>query len=198
MKATERRLRAFTMIEILLSASLIVVLGLVLVSSLSGGLSVWQRLSAQDSSEDTYIFFEKLSVDLYNSFQYHGIAFSGRGEGMKLAGIVTTSSGEPGLRQGVGEISYAYDPSMHAIVKTERNLTALYRDQKGVPQTVLSAVSACEFRYYMHDELQDKYVWLDEWKQDAGLPLGVKVTITVTIDGKPYTYSKTIPIPSQS
>ncbi|HSV43921.1 MAG TPA: hypothetical protein VLJ10_05135, partial [Candidatus Bathyarchaeia archaeon] len=61
---------SFTLIELLLVASLLSLISVSLYQALSNGLRVWQYTRRLSVEEDVMIFLDKLSADLRNSFDY--------------------------------------------------------------------------------------------------------------------------------
>jgi len=192
-----RTVTAFTLIEVLLSISLVALLGLAVYVCLNSGLQIWQRANTPYIGEDVNIFFEKLAVDIRNSFPYKGIAFSGTATGFQCASIITTASQSPGLQRGVGEVSYFYDQENKAVIREKRNLSVIFREKGGVSQEVLGKVTEALFQYYYYDPRAKEYFWVDEWPQDRGTPLAVAVRLGITYGSKSYTFSKVIFIPVQ-
>jgi len=185
----------FTLVEMLLSISLIAVLGLVVYSCLSGGLRIWQRVNTPSIGEDVNIFFEKLSVDMYNSFPYKDIEFIGNAEGFQCASIVTTDSANPGLAHGVGEVSYFYDKENQAIIRRKKNLSDIFREKNGAEQKMIGNITAGLFQYYYYDPRAKEYFWVEEWKKGSGIPIALASKIDINYGGKDYKFSKFIIIP---
>ena len=185
----------FTLVEILLSISLIAVLGLVVYSTLNGGLRIWRRANTPSIGEDVSIFFEKLSGDMYNSFPYKDIEFIGSAEGFQCASIVSTDSLNPGLAHGVGEVSYFYDKDNQAIIRRKKNLSVIFKEGNGIDQKMIGNVTAGLFQYYYYDPRLKEYFWIDEWKKGSGIPLALAAKLDITYGSKDYKFSKFIIIP---
>jgi hypothetical protein len=192
------RRKGFTLVEALISCGLIAVLGLVVYSTFSGAITIWQRARRFDIREDVNIFFEKIFSDLHNGFQYKGIDFIGEKEELHFAGLVTTDSAIAGLKRGVGRISYAFNEQEKTIVRHKQNVSQVYREEETPGQPLLGNVYGCAFEYYFYDRGTKEYRWLQEWKKDrGGIPLAVRATFSVEYEGKSYEFTKTVLIPAQ-
>lgn len=187
--------RGFTLVEVLLSISLISVLGLVVYATLNSGLRIWYRANTTCIGEDVNVFFEKLSLDINNSFPYKDIEFIGNAEGFQCASIVSTDSVNPGLARGVGEVSYFYDKERQAILRKKRNLSMIFKEKDGIAQEVITNVTSGRFQYYYYDPRFKEYFWVEEWKKGSGIPLAVSVKIDISYGKKDYKFSKVIIIP---
>lgn len=192
---THKKTAAFTLVEILLSISLIAVLGLVVYACLNGGLRIWQRANTSYVGEDVNIFFEKLAGDIRNSFPYKDIEFIGTAEGFQCPTIITTSSRAPGLQHGVGEVSYAYDQEAATIIRSKRNLSMIFKEKAAQPQEMIGKVSAASFQYYYYDPRAKEYFWVNAWPEDSGIPLAVAAKLDITYAKKTYKFSKVVFIP---
>lgn len=182
------------MIEVIISAGLMVVVGMAVYASFNSGITIWKRLMIPHSAEDVGIFFEKIGSDLKNSFVYEGIDFIGGKETIELATLVSTASKTPGLRRGVGVVRYSFSEEDKSILLYKRNMSMVYREEDGGGQEVLKGVSRLEFKYYYYDSVDDRYVWVEEWEEES-LPLAVSLQVEVISEGKPYAFTKTINLP---
>lgn len=72
--------RAFTLIEMLIVASLLSVTGLAVYHAIANGVRVWEYSRRYSSQEDAVIFFEKITADLQNAYQYSLISFDGKAQ----------------------------------------------------------------------------------------------------------------------
>ncbi|MBN3039799.1 MAG: prepilin-type N-terminal cleavage/methylation domain-containing protein [Candidatus Omnitrophica bacterium] len=184
--------KTFTLIEMLISISLVVILGLVVYSVLSSGIRVWHRANVSYIGEDVNIFFEKFSADLRNSFKYKGIDFSGSEHSLKFASLVKTTSKNYGLNRGPGEVSYFYSKDNSALFKGKKNLSDIFKNKQGFIQEVMPGVINCEFKYY---SMMEK-AWLSQWDEENASPKAVAVKIQVEYEGVKQEFTKTVIIPS--
>lgn len=186
--------KSFTLIEMIISVGLVVVIGMVVYSVLASGLSIWQRANTSYIGEDINIFFEKIAVDLRNSFVYEDIGFTGTDHNVKFATVVSTNSKYPGLGRGVGEAEYLFDEDKESIIRNKRNLSQIFLEKEVVPQVLLSNVTECVFLYYYYDPIKEEYFWLDEWSSGKGLPLAVSIKFKVEGEKTIYEFSRTLRI----
>ena len=184
-----------TLLEVLITASLFVVVGLAVFSAVNNGIKIWQRLSKTYVEEDVNIFLEKISTDLRNSFKYKNIDFVGNEENVKFATLVASRSDLPGLKKGPGQVVYSFNPKEKKITKQEMSLHNIYRETSNVPRELLKDIENFSLGYYYYDNLSKEYFWTDEWLKDY-LPLAVRVDFELDYEQGPYRVKKTITVPS--
>ncbi len=186
--------KSFTLIEMIISVGLVVVIGLAVYSVLASGLSIWQRANTSYIGEDINIFFEKIAVDLRNSFVYEDIGFTGTDHNVKFATVVSTNSKYPGLGRGVGDVEYLFDEDKENIIRNKRNLSQIFLEKEVVTQVLLSNVTECVFLYYYYDPIKEEYFWLNEWNPEEGLPLAVSIKFKVEGEKTIYEFSRALRI----
>ncbi|MFC1807264.1 hypothetical protein ACFL0T_02720 [Candidatus Omnitrophota bacterium] len=142
-------------------------------SSLSSGLRIWNRINIEVPEENVNILFDKLRVDLRNSFEYNGMIFSGGIEGVEFPTIV--GSRQLGAKT-VGRISYKYDSFARALKRVQRDYAQVYADKGGFEGYVLTGLRRIRFSYYSFDEQKREYIWKKEWASGF-LPLAVRVEV---------------------
>jgi hypothetical protein len=194
MKRADKR-QALTLIEIIITASLVAIVGLAVFSALDSGLRIWQKLTKSTIEEDVHIFFEKFAIDIRNSFEYKDIDFVGTKREAGFAGLVTSPL--EGLRRGPGQIIYKFYPEQGVVTSEKRNLNNIFREKPGLIQKRLEYVEVFRFSYYYYDFLRKEYFWVDKW-DEAKLPLAVRVSLAILRDGISYKFTKTFNIPMGS
>lgn len=148
------RLKAFTLIEILLVASLFAMLGLAAFSCLSNGLKLWHRAGGLASEEDVAMFMDRFCSDAKNAFLFSQISFEG--EEMKVAfpTLVWTASDRRSVRANdeyetqIGKVEYGFDMDRKAIVRRQANYAQSLREEWGDPQVVVANVEHVRFHYF--------------------------------------------------
>ena len=188
MTAVKRK--SLTLVEIIITASLVAVVGIAVFSAVSSGLKIWQRLTKSTIEEDVHIFFEKFGFDIRNSFAYEGIDFSGSDDSLTFASLVSGS----GFNLAPGQVTYHFYPEGEVVTSEKRTVTNLFRDKPGIIERRLEDVQALSFSYYFYDPLRKEYFWVSDWEEDR-LPLAVRINLEIKRDKREYKFSKTFNIP---
>ena len=195
----------FTLIEWLVAISLIAMVGLAIYGIFDSGIKVMRRINRPVPDEDLNIFFEKLSQDLQNAFHYSGIRFKGGAEKIFFATSIQTQP-ELGGDQGIGAVTYAYDPTRLAILREQKNVSGLHEEKEEKDEEggklqgalVLDRILLLRFQYYGFVPEDKKFFWLDSWEevdQKMGLPFALRVEIVFKEEGAKHHFVRTITIP---
>lgn len=205
MKTAERHL-GFTLVELMIVAMMLSTVGIVLYSTFTNGINIWQRINGEMVIEDVNIFFDKISRELRGSFQFSEISLRGRTGELIFPAIVHMRDDHGELKEGIGEVHYSFDPKSGTIDRQQKSYSEIYLDKDTGKQAMIDHVSSLEFQYYHYDLEQEEYSWVESW-QDEDESLGIKtkkilpVAVRITIgiigqEGKERRITKTVWIPS--
>jgi prepilin-type N-terminal cleavage/methylation domain-containing protein len=181
--------KAFTLIELLLTLCIFSVVSLSVYSTFNQGMKVWKRANQMNTKErKTLLKIEKLQRQIRQSFINKDIVFSGEKQQICFPQVINSEA----LR-----LTYAFDLDKKQIVYAADKLSdvILEEDKEDKPkpkfQTYLSNVELLSFSYLFYDLQEKIYIWKDEWKE-KGLPLAVKINLT--IDDKINLYTIFLPL----
>jgi len=187
--------KGLTLLEVLITVSLFIVVGLAVYSTVYNGLKIWQRLNKTYVEENVGIFFEKIAADLKNSFKYKDIDFIGKEDSVQFATVVVFPGQSPALVKGPGRVLYSFNPKEKKLIKQKMSLSDIYREAEGVSQELFNEVESVKFRYYYFDAMTKEYLWTDEWLMDYS-PLAVRVELALVYEHNVYEFRKTVDIPA--
>lgn len=182
------------MIEMLIATILIGVVSLVIYSSLSEGIKIWQRVNREIPDEDLNLCFEKISRDFNNCVKLSKIKFSGSKTELRFATLVSSPSKLPGLQLNVGEVTYSFDKEKEALVRTQKNFSQFLNELEVPKALLLSTVKSLRFQYYFYDKLEEAYLWQEEWLEE-GSPLAVRVEFEFGPESQSRQFIRTFSIP---
>ena len=114
-KTNDLFLNGFTLVELLIAASLAAILGLAVVSTFATGFKAYNQLKNADLAQaDILLSFQKMENDLKNTFHFSGIDFTGDKTRISFAGFIRGGS-------GIGRITYYFDAGTgKSLIKTEQ------------------------------------------------------------------------------
>lgn len=168
----------FTVIELLVSISLMALIGAALVSALSGGVKVWQRTQAFGTHRQAaLIAFSQLRTDLQNAQRSGLVPFKGTYDEVAYAAIEEDAAAD-GLPV-IGARGYFHDEASQRLCRAFVPYRRL-RTQRltGECQTVLEGVTRVRLGYFGANETSRAMGWHERW-DSADLPMAVKVELTI-------------------
>lgn len=169
----------FTLVELLIVASLLGIISLAVYGALSGGVSISKKLSSEKFSNDLMLAWKRLQKDLRGQLKYRSIPFVGEEEEMSFPSLVSTEerdSGQP-RHDEVGRMRYHHDRSCHCICREKRTYVDLIKGIERDCFPVFSSVADVSFEYY-GQEGEGPGSWRSEWRQDSP-PMAVRLKLTL-------------------
>lgn len=165
--------QGFTLIELVLVAGMLGVIGLSVYGTFANGIIIWKRVTQETATEDLTLFFEKVTFDLRNTFKLTGVRF--RGERHKVTFPVRVHiKGEEGVAPSIGEVSYYFDGRNKALIREELNYSQIFRQRPGTKRVVAGEIQSLDFEYYVYDANKKQYSWVSHW-QDRDETFGIEV-----------------------
>lgn len=171
--------RAFTLIEMLIVASLLSITGLAVYHAIANGVRVWEYSRRYSSQEDIAIFFEKITADLQNVYHSSLISFDGEPQMIFIPTIVRmpADQGSPDKGQMIEQIGgaeYYLQTGRQTIYRRQRNYSQALKNKKNVEARALAgSVTKLHFSYFVleNGELKLKKKLSDE------IPASVQIEI---------------------
>ncbi len=184
------------MVELLLVALLIPLIGFAIYANFNSGVKIWRRLHQQTSTEDIMIFTQKVSRNFETLLKYASIPFEGGKDGVSFAALTPT---DPllGGDHGICQVRFFYDPASKAIKRQIRNLSQIYRDMDTKAEPILSGVSDFKVSYFAMNKQDKTFEWLEEWAdRPKELPVAVRFEFNWSSASGQTPVKKTFMIPA--
>lgn len=210
-----RKIRSFTLIELLIAASIFSIIILSIYSAFQTGFLSYRKVdSAFELYQTARLTLNRMELDLKNSFAYgdaEGSRFSGNNENfLEFFSVVDSyEEGEP--RTDICRIEYKYELKDKKLIRTNyKGLDVLKTDIQQEGAEVASNIEKVTFEYACPTEKEGKpsFDWQDSWPvkkdekdltQQATLPLAVKITLSLIENAKqeekPIEFTKVISLP---
>lgn len=187
-----RHKRGFTFIEVIIVISILSIISLVIYTSFSKGINIWQMVNEKSPEEDMNILLDKFSFDLRNTFKFTGINFSGHEDGIEFPVLLNSPRFH---KKSVGKVVYSYDSNTNLLNKEEVDFNQIYEDKKGLIKHSLKNVKSFKFQYYTYDKGRKEYLWQDEWAKE-GLPLAVRIYLEIKDGDRINGFIRTVGVPT--
>jgi prepilin-type N-terminal cleavage/methylation domain-containing protein len=169
LKPFSRNSAGFTLVEVLVSLTIMALITGVAFSGLSAGIDSWRRGSQKIEELDTRFTLERLlqrQVSLAEPQLFHGSE-----EELEFVSTYSLLNGPVDL------LKVNYFSKSGEVLYTEASLSeyAPENSKAGISQR-FAGVSGIRFRYLTEDR-EGRRIWAREWRQEMGLPLAVQVQV---------------------
>ena len=186
----------FSLMELLLAASLVPIISLAIFGNLNSGLKIWNSVNKDAVIEDLGVFYEKSERDFLNMTKFGGIPFKAEDGKVSFMTLIVTDA-LLGKDKGLGEVTYSHDVHQKMILREERNMHDLYREEGGLKSAVLQNVASFKASFLVYEKPTESYRWQESWEEEEGktFPVAVRFQFELS-DGKGTTdFVKTYKIP---
>lgn len=188
----QRLNKGFTLIEVLIAASIAAILGLAILATFSVGFKTYTKLKNGNLAEaDVLLSFEKIEKDLRNTFHFSGITFTGDKRSFSFAGFINHS-------YSIGRISYFFDTKTGSfLIKTEQpySYSLLNNSTDDIDTQVIASLKDMVFSYYSFNSATKQYGWNDSFNNTVGTPTQVRIRAVFQEGNEDFEWEKTILIP---
>jgi len=190
------RAKGFTLLELLITASLIALMGLAIYCTFARGVMVWERVNKTDVVEQEAMFsLQTLAKELRNSFKFSGIEFNGNKNEISFPTYVNTARiGKTPIWE-VGRVSYFYDSKKGVFFRRQESYIDLFRDKLPRAKEKISQAEDLEISYYFFDAIGKTYKWKDSWTDKENFPLGIKIKLLAGTGENEKEFVETVYLP---
>ncbi len=188
--------KGFTLIEMVITLSIMAMIATAVFSTLAGGINVYKRVKDYGGQQrDALLSLEKFGKELSNIFVISGINFTGDSKNAAFPGFVSVSSGNP---SGIGRVSYYFDDKTGDFLRVEQGYAeTMVKSEK--PQPIaprkIASLKSLTFSYYYFDQDAKIYVWKNSWDTVGTIPIGVKIETEFDTGAKTIKVNRIVFIP---
>ncbi|MBM3253643.1 MAG: hypothetical protein FJZ16_05285 [Candidatus Omnitrophica bacterium] len=175
-----RRIKAFTLVELLITSLIFVVVILTIYSAFRTGIFGYRNIEGTINVYQTArLILERINLDLRNSFNYSEdeTKFMGDENNLSFLSLVDTFS-EDKIIQEYAFISYNLkgDKLMRLCRKNQEALNDKSRIE---PEEMASNIEGITLRYGHIGTSQQQIEWKDIWNDTKASPIAIKVKLTL-------------------
>ena len=196
-------LTGFTLVELLLAASIFIALMMGLYSAFRTGIFSYARIDESLSlGQEVAQIFDRLNLDLRNSFSFSPdlSKFSGSPSDMTFLTLVDTSE-NASIENKYSRVSYTW-ADRKLVRLTRRDKQSLDEKTEANPEEMASNIEDCVFSYSGFAADGTTLIWKSAWEDLKAMPLAIKIKLTIkekeTVEFERTIYLPTVTILSKS
>lgn len=166
----------FTLVEMLITTTLMTFVAGAIVAALTGGIRVWQRASSyRVDRQAALITFDQLRKDLHNHRAFTLVPFDGAYDAVAWP-TVGRLAADPEAPMEIGRVGYYFDTRRHTLCRAFTPYRLMrHVDLRDRCDVVLEDVQQVRFEYFGGPEGQAD--WAGSWRKEAALPSAVKISV---------------------
>ena len=195
--------RGFTMIEILLVATIFATVSTISFSIFGAGMQIWKRSQGVGLLQrKALLTFEKMGRDIRTSYHTDVKELKGSGDSSSFAipAMLTVRDDKMDMMQ-YGRIHYQWNSGNEELCKSEETASDMSQKTATIPcRVLLTKIKRLKFSYMIYEGIGDGYSWYDSWDDKAEPPLAIQLEMSLDTstkkDRSSIEYKKTFFIPT--
>ena len=170
--------RGLTLVELLVTTSLMALVGGAAVSALAGGVRVWERAKALGTQEESVLVAARwIERDLHNVRHSTLVPFEGMYNSWSFGIADRRNRDDAQAPKELGRVGYFLQSHEHVLCRSFVPYQLMHEARLGSHcQSVLEGVSTIRVKYYGVDPERGSLGWSEHWKAVAP-PLAVRVDV---------------------
>ena len=191
--------QGFTLVELLVIASILAMIAVAVFSTFASGLNVYTRIKTYKRAKiDVLLSLEKIEKDLRNTFRFSGIDFSGEAKRVDFPGLIKDRDPKGNEVISLGRVSYYLNTETGSLTKEEQSYFFTIPENSEARDKVkpLAVAEDVNFSYYYFDATTQKYGWKNSWNKAEGVPTAVKIEINIRNGSETVQVSRSVFIPA--
>ena len=175
---TRRRARGFTLVELLVTVTLVGLVGATVVAAISGCIRVWEQVSAEGREEEWIrVAFDQIRRDLRSTRRFAPVPFDGAYDEVSFPAIVPMELRDGGTLDVIGRTGYYFNSYRGILCRDQQPYQLVGRvGLKDRCHPVLTGVKRVKFSFYQPATETTGGGWSGAWSA-AEPPLAVKVEV---------------------
>lgn len=174
MRSTEK---GFTLVEMIISLSLMTLTMATLVSLFSGGMRIWQRSECGARHEQSmYVSFDKIRRDLHHIQPFQFIPFRGSHDTIEFPVMLDTREYKNPVLEPGRQIFF-FDAKKRVLCENEELFRGMKRSRGArACKVVMEGIDKVKFSYLSYNSKSDSFAWSSQWSGPS-FPVSIKMEL---------------------
>jgi len=191
---------AFTLMELLVVIAIMGLVALVVLSTLRGGLRLYGRLKAGSNQQlEVILAMEAMEKRIRNACPFANIGFNGDERHFCFPSLITFPTQTNTIAVPVlCQVAYDYDSTANALTEKIACVHPEFNtggSGRGSASLELARLDELKFSYCYWNAKTQVCEWKNSWLAKEGIPLGVKLTISMQNGNSKTSLERTVWIP---
>jgi hypothetical protein len=185
--------------ELLVVIAIMGLVALVVLSTLRGGLRLYERLKAGSNQQlEVILAMESMEKSIRNACPFANIGFNGGERNFSFPSLLAISGRTNAVEAALCQVVYNYNSGSSSL--TEKTVCVHPESSAGGSSlrsapVELARLDELKFSYCYWNARTQACEWKNSWLAKEGIPLGVKLTIGVRNGDRMTSLERTIWIP---
>lgn len=185
--------------ELLVVLAIMGLIALVVLSTLRGGLRLYERLkTGRNQQVEVILAMEAMEKGIRNACPFAGIGFNGSEHHFSFPSLLTIPGQTNLVVVAPGQVTYAFDSISNSLTKTIACVHPAFNaggsSRLNAP-VELARLDELKFSYGYWNTRNGACEWKNAWLAKEGMPLGVKLAIGARNGNRKTSLERTIWIP---
>ena len=190
---------AFSLMELLVVIAIMGLIVLVVLSTLRGGMRLYERLKAGSNQQrEVLLAMEAMEKRIRNACPFAIIGFNGDESHLSFPFLLTSPGQTNAPETAICRAVYEYNSNLKSLTETTTRIlpanSGLRQDRANVPHE-LARLDELKFSYCYWNAKTQVGEWKNAWLAREGMPLGVKLIISLRNGGNTTSLERTVWIP---
>lgn len=158
--------KGFTLVELLITISILSIVSITIYSAFSAGLNVWKRRNQIGKLDiSAKIALEKIVRDVRNIVKFPDIKITGDKNTLTIPTIIKGEDKDIGYYFQIGKVVYSFDSVNSKLYRKELDYPSSFQDTSSGGRDILSPIKDFSFKYYVYNPEAEEYSWQDAWEE---------------------------------
>ncbi len=191
---------AFSLLELLVVIAIMGLVVLVVLSTLRGGLRLYERLKAGSSQQlEVLLAMEAMEKRIRNACPFAIIGFNGDERHFSFPSLITFPTQADTIAVPLlCQVAYDYDSTSKTLTETIACVHPEFGagdSSRGSASKELASLEELKFSYCYWNAKTQTCEWKNSWLAEEGMPLGVRLIISLRNGGSTTNLERTVWIP---
>ena len=187
-----RAARGLTLVELLIAASLLALVGGAFLAAFGGAVRTWRAAMLRTPDWQVRLVLERMDADVAAALPLSSIGLAGDETGFSLPPRVREQDANGRTVERPGRKAFRYDSATGRLTRSLSSYSRALDEAAPVPPAEVGEVVLADarFAYGAYDPERRELVWHETWVDPSALPNRIRVRFTYGVAGRRRTVER--------